>query len=224
MKKTLIAGSIAAMLFAGTAFAKDLELKTDDQKLSYSLGMMIGERVLKQYSENIDYDVLITAIRSQHKGEKTQMSMEDAHKEMQASEARATKAKSAAAIANGEKFRAENKKRDGVVETATGLQYEIVTKGDGPKPKSTDKVKVHYKGTLTDGTVFDSSIDRGAPAEFGLNQVIPGWTEGVQLMNTGSKYRFVVPPQMAYGDRGAGRSIGPGETLVFEVELLEIVK
>ena len=116
------------------------------------------------------------------------------------------------AAAEGEAYQAENKARDGVQVTDSGLQYEVLTEGDGPKPAVTDTVSVHYVGTLLDGTEFDSSVARGEPAEFGLNGVIPGWTEGLQLMNTGSKYRFVIPSDLAYGERGAGGAIGPGAT------------
>ena len=134
----------------------------------------------------------------------------------------------------GEKFLAENKTKQGVMTenktkqgvmtTESGLQYQVITEGTGAKPTETDKVKVHYTGTLLDGTKFDSSLDRGEPAEFGVNQVIKGWTEGLQIMPVGSKYIFWIPSELAYGERGAGRDIKPNSVLKFEVELLEIVK
>ncbi len=127
------------------------------------------------------------------------------------------------AKADGKAYMEANAKRTGVVQTASGLQYEVLKQGTGAKPAATDKVKVHYHGTLIDGTVFDSSVDRGEPVSFELNRVIPGWTEGVQLMNVGSKYRFVIPSDLGYGSRPAG-SIPPFSTLIFEVELLDIVQ
>jgi FKBP-type peptidyl-prolyl cis-trans isomerase FklB len=123
----------------------------------------------------------------------------------------------------GQNFLAENAKKEGVITTASGLQYEVIKKGNGPLPKDTDKVKVHYHGTLVDGTVFDSSVDRGQPAEFGVTQVIKGWVEGLQLMPVGSKYKFYIPQELAYGSQSQGQ-IKPFSTLIFEVELLEIVK
>jgi FKBP-type peptidyl-prolyl cis-trans isomerase FklB len=122
----------------------------------------------------------------------------------------------------GEDFLEENKKREGVQTTASGLQYEVLTEGDGPKPKATDKVKCHYHGTLIDGTVFDSSVQRGQPATFPLNMVISGWTEALQLMSVGSKYRLFLHPTLAYGERQTGAVIGPNSTLIFDVELLGI--
>ena len=122
----------------------------------------------------------------------------------------------------GQQFLQENAKRDGVKTTASGLQYEVLTEGQGKSPKATDTVVVHYRGTLIDGTEFDSSYKRGQPIDFPLNQVIRGWTEGVQLMKEGSKYRFFIPSNLAYGSRGAGGVIGPDETLVFDVELLKV--
>ncbi len=126
-------------------------------------------------------------------------------------------------IEKGEKYLAENAKTDGVKTTASGLQYKVLKEGEGKSPQATDTVSVHYRGTLLNGTEFDSSIKRGEPAEFPLNRVIPGWTEGVQLMKVGSKYQFTIPPKLAYGERGTpGGPIGPNETLIFEVELLKI--
>lgn len=231
MKKTIIAASVALIMASGSIFAEGNKLDSEDDKLSYSLGMLIGERILKQYSEEIDYYILLEAMRAQHQGSETAISMDEANATMQASEekamaAQAEKAKelSAKAIAMGQAFMLQNKSVEGVMTTESGIQYQVLTAAEGPKPKATDKVRVHYKGTTIDGTTFDSSYDRGEPAEFGLNQVIPGWTEGVQLMSVGSKYKFVIPSSLAYGEQGAGASIGPGETLVFEVELLDILK
>jgi FKBP-type peptidyl-prolyl cis-trans isomerase len=127
-------------------------------------------------------------------------------------------------LEEGEKFLAENAQREGVTVTDSGLQYEVLVAGDGPKPTATDKVNVHYHGTLINGDVFDSSVDRGEPISFPLNRVIAGWTEGVQLMPVGSKYKFFIPSELAYGERGAGGRIGPNATLIFEVELLEIAE
>jgi FKBP-type peptidyl-prolyl cis-trans isomerase FklB len=130
--------------------------------------------------------------------------------------------KSAANLKAGQDFLAANKQKPGVTETPSGLQYEIITAGTGPKPTAYNKVSCHYHGTLIDGVVFDSSVKRGQPASFPLNQVISGWTEGLQLMGTGSKWRFFIPPHLGYGDRQVGPAIGPNSTLIFEVELLGI--
>lgn len=134
--------------------------------------------------------------------------------------AQLNKEKSDANLKAGEAFMAENKSRPGVVETPSGLQYEIITEGTGPKPSATSKVTCHYHGTLIDGTIFDSSVQRGQPATFPLNMVIKGWTEALQLMQTGSKWRLFLPPNLAYGERQTGAHIGPNSTLIFEVELI----
>jgi FKBP-type peptidyl-prolyl cis-trans isomerase len=126
------------------------------------------------------------------------------------------------ALAKGEKFLQDNAAKEGVITTASGLQYKVITEGTGKSPKATDTVLVHYAGTLINGTEFDSSYKRKEPIEFPLNRVIPGWTEGVQLMKEGAKYRFFIPSKLAYGPRGAGRDIGPNEALIFEVELLKV--
>ncbi len=136
----------------------------------------------------------------------------------------AMKAAPTTPLEKGKAFLAENRSKEGVVVTSSGLQYQVLEEGDGPKPSATDRVTVHYRGTLIDGTEFDSSYRRGRPATFGLNQVIRGWTEGLQLMGVGSKYRLFIPSNLAYGKRGAGNLIGPDEALIFEVELLEIAE
>ena len=222
--KSLLGGAIAAVLAVSLALpvhAQDTALETDEAKISYGLGMMIGERVLKQYGE-LDYDILIEAMKAQHAGDETLMSMEEAQAALQAAQEKEASMAAAEAAEKGQAYLAENEARDGVSVTDTGLQYEVLTAAEGPKPTADDTVSVHYVGTLMDGTEFDSSIARGEPASFPLKGVIPGWTEGLQLMNVGSKYRFVIPSDLAYGERGAGQAIGPGETLIFEVELLEI--
>ena len=127
-------------------------------------------------------------------------------------------------LEKGKAFLAENRMKEGVVVTSSGLQYRVLREGDGPKPSATDRVTVHYRGTLMDGTEFDSSYGRGRPATFGLNQVIRGWTEGLQLMSVGSQYRLFIPSNLAYGKRGAGNLIGPDETLIFDVQLLKIAE
>ena len=204
------------------ALAQDDKLATDEAKVSYGLGMMIGERVLKQY-DDLDYDLVIEAMKAQNEGAETLMSMEDAQLALQAHQESASAAAAAESIEAGSKYLAENAEREGVTVTESGLQYEVIADAEGAKPGEDDTVSVHYVGTLLDGTEFDSSIARGEPASFPLKGVIPGWTEGLQLMPVGSKYRFVIPSGLAYGDRGAGPAIGPGETLIFEVELLEIM-
>lgn len=221
MKKQLLAIALAGAL-SQSVFAADTALESDNDKLSYGLGMIIGERVLKNYGE-LNYDILLEAMKAQNEGAETTLSMEEAQNIMREQQMKAAEEKAASAKADGDKFLSDNAAREGVKVTDTGLQYEVVTAADeGAKPSIDDTVSVHYVGTLTDGTEFDSSIARGEPASFPLKGVIPGWTEGLQLMNVGSKFRFVIPSDLAYGDRGAGQNIGPGETLVFEVELLEI--
>lgn len=197
--------------------------------ISYAIGLNIGENV-KQQKLDINPDMLAAAIKDVQAG-KQLMTKEQAQGVMMAMQQEQMKkmeeeraASGASAKAAGEKFLAENKSKQGVITTASGLQYKVITMGKGAKPAATDKVKVHYKGTLLNGKVFDSSYDRGQPIEFALNGVIKGWTEGVGLMPVGSKFTFYIPSEMAYGAQGAGQDIGPNETLIFDVELLDIVK
>lgn len=218
---------LTALLLAVAACEKKDEaqtrtsLETDDDRFSYGLGMVIGERVLKQYGD-VDYDLLLQGIKAQHKDQETLISLEDAGEAINAQMEKTFAMESEANKMRGQEYLKTNAEKEGVKVTASGLQYLEITAGDGPKPTATDEVTVHYRGTLIDGTEFDSSYSRGSPASFPLNQVIPGWTEGVQLMSVGSKFQFVIPYELGYGERGAGGSIGPFETLVFEVELLEI--
>ena len=203
------------------------ELNTEKQKLGYIIGMDIGKS-LRSQGTDVDLDALIDAIRATYNGEELAMSDEDAAavrqeyvEKRQASQQAESAAVGNANLAAGQKFLAENKSKDGVKTTDSGLQYKVLTMGDGAKPAATDTVKVHYKGELLDGTEFDSSYARNEPISFALNRVIPGWTEGVQLMPIGSKFVFYIAPELAYGEGGGG-PIPPNSTLVFEVELLDI--
>jgi len=219
MRKHLLAIAVAAMATA-PAIA-DTELKTDADKASYGLGMMISDRVLSNYGD-IDFDLLLAGMKAQKAGDSTLITIEEAQQVLQAEQERAAASKAAEAQEAGKAYLAENAAKEGVITTDTGLQYEILTEGDGPMPTLDDTVSVHYVGTLLDGREFDSSIARGEPASFPLKGVIPGWTEALQLMKVGSKHKLTIPSNLAYGERGAGQLIGPGATLVFEVELLEI--
>jgi FKBP-type peptidyl-prolyl cis-trans isomerase FkpA/FKBP-type peptidyl-prolyl cis-trans isomerase FklB len=218
------------LLLAATAFSINtwaIELNTEEQKLGYIIGMDIGKSLREQGTE-VDVDTLLEAIRATYNGEELAMTEAEAaatrqeyvekRQEAQAAEAAVVGDKN---LAEGELFLAENKMKDGVQVTSTGLQYKVLTMGEGAKPVATDKVKVHYRGTLLDGTEFDSSYARNEPISFALNRVIPGWTEGVQLMPVGSKFEFYIAPDLAYG-AGGGGPIPPNSTLVFEVELLDI--
>lgn len=226
MKKAIQSGVFAAaVLIGGSVVAAELE--TEAQKLGYVFGMEIGNQ-LKQGGSEIDIDALTEALRAAYTGGDLALTMEEAaairndYIAARRAEAEAAQAGLAAEnAAQGDKFLLENAQREGVTVTDSGLQYEVLAEGDGPKPSATDTVTVHYRGTLLDGTEFDSSYSRNQEATFGLNQVIPGWTEGLQLMPVGSKYKFYIPSSLAYGPNGPP-SIGPNATLIFEVELLGI--
>jgi FKBP-type peptidyl-prolyl cis-trans isomerase FkpA len=229
LRNSLTAAAIVAALgTAGTTFAQ--ELKTEKDKVSYMVGMDVGKG-LASIKDEIDMAVVIQALNASVKGDKTALTQEEALKvrqdfmtKLQAKRAAEEKAKAETNKKAGDEFLAKNKGKKGVTTTASGLQYEVVKAGTGPKPKDTDTVQVHYTGTLLDGTKFDSSVDRGQPAQFALNAVIPGWTEALALMPVGSKYTLWIPSNLAYGDRGTPGPIGPNATLKFDVELLEIVK
>nr|CAA6819534.1 MAG: FKBP-type peptidyl-prolyl cis-trans isomerase FklB (EC [uncultured Thiotrichaceae bacterium] len=218
---------IAAVTFSTTAMAGSLD--TLEQRLSY----ILGQNAVKQLGElelKLDQDAFKLAIEEAG-AEKPSLSEEEivnTIKEAQKQAAEKQQKKMAAAaeenVKIGKEYREANAKKEGVVVTESGLQYKEVTSGKGEIPKSTDKVKVHYKGTLIDGTVFDSSYDRGEPATFPVTGVIKGWVEALQLMNVGDKFQLTIPPEIAYGARGTGSDIGPNATLLFDVELIEIMK
>ncbi|MEO5572273.1 MAG: FKBP-type peptidyl-prolyl cis-trans isomerase [Bacteroidia bacterium] len=199
-------------------------LSTQLDSVSYGIGQSIGQNLKKDNLTDIDVDLIAKGMRDAFKSDSSIMKGSDAQTVIQSFMQGREKKKSEANLEKGKAFLAENVKKEGVKTTASGLQYQIMKEGTGPKPALTDKVSVHYHGTLIDGTVFDSSVQRGQPAEFGVNQVIPGWTEALQLMAVGSKWKLWIPSNIAYGERSpGGGSIGPNETLIFEVELLAIV-
>ena len=201
--------------------------KTQKERLSYAVGVQMGSSLKQQGITDLDPKVLGQAIADVLTGSPLKVSQQDMQAAIMAFNQELTNQRNAEASkkkAEGDKFRADNKKRKGVKELKNGIQYEVLKEGKGAKPKNTDTVTVHYHGTLTDGTVFDSSVKRGTPATFPLNGVIKGWQEVLPLMPTGSKWKVVIPPELAYGERGTGSAIGPNETLIFEIELIEIKK
>lgn len=222
---------LGSNVFCGEpAVAPAEEFKSQKEKVSYTIGLNIGKN-LKEIAESVDIGILTQAIKDELAGVKPKMSEEEMQKtmlgfqqEMQTKQAAKAKKDSEENVKKGEAYLADNAKKEGVKTTASGLQYKVLKEGEGASPKATDTVVVHYKGTLTDGKQFDSSYDRKQPAEFPVNQVIPGWTEALQLMKPGAKFQLWIPSKLGYGERGAGDRIGPNETLVFEVELIEIKK
>lgn len=198
-------------------------------KLSYALGLGIGRQLSQMGAENLNIDDFAQAIKDVIAGNEPKVSNTEAQTIVQEFFQKQEEKQRAAAAERfkgtreeGEKYLAENAKKDGVVTLPSGLQYQVLKEGNGRKPKATDTVKCHYEGMLVDGTMFDSSIQRGEPAEFPLNGVIRGWTEGLQLMQEGAKYRFFIPYHLGYGEQGAGAAIPPFAALIFDVELIEV--
>jgi len=224
MKKMLLLLSMAAMtsgLFAQTKIA----LTNAKDSASYAYGIVLANSIKRQLSDNLNREVLIASLNATLKEESMLMTPEVANKVFSDYNRSVQMKASEKTRKEGLEFLENNKKRKEVTTTSSGLQYEVMKRGNGTvSPKETDKVEVHYHGTLISGEVFDSSVERGQPAQFGLNQVIKGWTEGLQYMKEGDKFKFFIPAELAYGERGAGGKIKPGATLVFEVELLKIVK
>ena len=235
IKPTLVAVAVMAIVGCGQeAEKKAAVLETEEQKQSYALGASIGSYMNNNLTEQekfgvvLDKELLMAGFTESIQGN-GQIEQEEIQKLLMALDQKVTAKKqeqaaldSEKAIAEGAAFMAENAKVEGVQTTESGMQYQVLTAAEGAKPTATDTVKVHYKGTLIDGTEFDSSYNRGEPIEFPLNRVIAGWTEGVQLMSVGSKFKFVIPSELAYGPQGTGPIPG-NATLIFEVELLDIV-
>ena len=196
--------------------------ETEMEKVSYSLGVNVATGVKAQGLDTIDVNAVAKAFNDVFEENDLDISEEESMKVLQDYFGKLQAAKQAKASKVGSAYLTENAEKKGVITTKSGLQYEVLTTGAGAKPTANDKVTVHYHGMLTDGTVFDSSVDRGEPAQFGVTQVIPGWIEALQLMSVGDKWKLTIPSELAYGERGAGGLIGPGSTLLFEVELIGI--
>lgn len=219
---------IGIFMLVNPVQAEESLLKTKKDKISYAIGMDIGNNLKKQPVE-LNPEVISQGLWDAMSDGKTLMTeqeyidtMTTFRNEMTQKQTAQMKEAGDRNKKEGEKFLADNKKKEGVVTTASGLQYKVITKGTGASPKATDTVSVHYKGTLIDGKEFDSSYRRGQPASFPVNGVIKGWTEALLLMKVGAKWQVLIPSELAYGERGAGRDIGPNSTLIFEVELLSI--
>jgi FKBP-type peptidyl-prolyl cis-trans isomerase FkpA/FKBP-type peptidyl-prolyl cis-trans isomerase FklB len=204
------------------------ELETPEQRLSYTIGMDIGQSLAGQ-DMPLDIDILMQGLRDSYLGDETLLTQEEARSEreqfIQQRQQRLAEQRAEEAQVNleeGQAFLAANADKEGVNVTDSGLQYRVLEQGDGPRPDADDRVTVHYRGKLINGVEFDSSYAREEPATFGLDQVIPGWTEGLQLMREGGRYEFFIPSDLAYGEQGRPGPIGPNSTLIFEVELLEV--
>lgn len=193
-------------------------------KVSYALGLSIGNNFKSTGIEELNFDDFTKGLKAVFEETTPEISYDEAKTVINDFFVELQKRRMQLNLEAGEEFLKINKNRDGVVELPSGLQYQVYKMGDGPKPKMTDKVKCHYHGTLVNGKVFDSSVDRGEPAVFGVNQVIAGWVEALQLMPVGSKWRLFIPAKLAYGEHGAGQDIEPNSVLIFDLDLLEIVK
>lgn len=225
----LVVGLIVAASSCTPGGSGSVKMENSADSVSYAIGVLVGANNKQQLenapgSDRMNMETMSAAFRAASLGEDTKITEEEANGIVQRFFQAEGEREAQENLEAGNKFLEENKAREGVTTTESGLQYEVITEGTGEKPTATDRVRVHYHGTTIDGTVFDSSVDRGEPAVFGVGQVIPGWTEALQLMPVGSKWKIYIPAAIAYGERGAGGAIGPNAALIFEVELLEIVK
>jgi FKBP-type peptidyl-prolyl cis-trans isomerase FklB len=219
--KILFFVMVLSIFGANAQNKKKIKLKTETDSISYSFGILIGNSLKAQNIEGLNAELIAKAIATKLNGDSSAISMADAETFLRNYMTKKQQAEAILKTAKANQFLADNKKVQGVVELPSGLQYQVITQGSGEKPTDSSYVKVHYKGSLIDGKVFDSSYDRGEPAEFSVKGVIPGFTEALLLMNVGSKWKIIIPPHLGYGEQGAGGVIGPNEVLIFELELLE---
>ncbi len=224
MKNAFVLLLIGCMACAQTKTNMDKEIKLENENLraSYGIGALMAKNVKSQGADSLDLDALFKGFYDEYKKGKTQITQEECMTSVQKMMSAAADRKSASARKGGEEFLAANAKKEGVKTTASGLQYKVNTSGSGKSPALTSEVTVHYTGKLIDGTVFDSSVERGEPATFPVNGVIAGWTEALQLMKEGDKWTLYIPSQLAYGERGAGGQIPPHAALIFDVELIKV--
>lgn len=231
MKNSIIYGLVVVLALSASCqqTGKKVKLESNIDSVSYAIGVLVGTNNLKQLEtapggDEINKEAMAAAFRASTLAEDSIITPEQAQALIQKFFESASERQAQKNLEEGNAYLEKNKAREGVTTTESGLQYEVITAGTGPMPTAADQVRVHYHGTLIDGKVFDSSVDRGEPVVFGVGQVIPGWTEALQLMPVGSKWKIYLPSNIAYGERGAGGDIGPNAALIFEVELLEIVK
>lgn len=224
----IVTGAMASLLIAGSAFAAELDLENEESRVGYSLGYNLGQN-LKAEMPKLSLDAIQAGFSAAYSDAEPKLDDEAMKKTLMDYQKKMIQeqiAKREAAVKENEEksktFLEETAKKEGIQKTESGLLYEVITEGKGDKPTADDTVEVNYTGTLPDGTEFDSNAKSGKPIKFGLKNVIKGWTEGVQLMTPGSKYRFYIPAELAYGKSGAGRKIGPNQALVFEVELVSV--
>ncbi|MGQ1910292.1 FKBP-type peptidyl-prolyl cis-trans isomerase [Marinifilum sp. RC60d5] len=216
--------SAMALISCNQTGSKNVSLNNTIDSVSYSIGVNFGSNLERSGITEFNEEILLAAMHAAINKDSLKIDARESGKIINDYLRDVQAKKGEANIAKGEKFLSENAKKEGVVTTESGLQYKVISEGNGAKPLATDQVKVHYRGTTIDGKEFDSSYKRNEPATFAANRVIKGWTEALQLMPVGSKWELYIPAKLAYGPRGAGADIGPNETLIFEVELLDIVK
>jgi FKBP-type peptidyl-prolyl cis-trans isomerase len=228
MFKVKINAAIATLAVVSMACTEakktDMELNTEVDKFSYALGMDLGSNVANEKIDSLNIEAMILGMENVLRENETKFTITESQSIVREYLIGLQQVKAEREKKEADSFFAENGQKEGMITTASGLQYEVLTPGTGATPTADDVVKVHYTGTLLDGTKFDSSVDRGEPAQFKVGGVIPGWTEALQLMKVGAKYKLYIPSELGYGQRGAGALIKPGATLVFEVELLDVIK